>query len=125
MLEEKVQAAITLIGSNAEYPPCRWVERKDWAQALFIAVKEAGPFKVQMLQPKFEKLQLCILQPTERSKVPYGMLHCLELSFRLACGPPLKLWLPICQHSQNSRCQLPEEFRKTNNPRRLHRLVTD
>lgn len=25
---------------------CRWVERKEWAQALFIAVKEAGPFKV-------------------------------------------------------------------------------
>lgn len=24
----------------------RWVEKKDWAQALFIAVKEAGPFKV-------------------------------------------------------------------------------
>lgn len=26
-----------------------WVEKKDWAQALFIAVKEAGPFKVIML----------------------------------------------------------------------------
>ena len=28
---------------------CRWVERKDWAQALFIAVKEAGPFKVHLV----------------------------------------------------------------------------
>lgn len=26
---------------------CRKVEHKDWAEALFIAVKEAGPFKVR------------------------------------------------------------------------------
>jgi len=26
-----------------------WVEKKDWAQALFVAVKEAGPFKVIVL----------------------------------------------------------------------------